>query len=497
MEKLQFVTDLLDSLNQNNVNYCHFKSNEHLDAAISGDTDLDILFAYNDAEKANEILLAIGFKKFNTAWFVNYPYVADYIAIEKGKIIHVHAHFRLIIGESKVKSYILPWDIEILENRVFDEEHSIYTSNPVDEMLLLIVRTALKLPGNSINYDKKRDIIDGKREFEWLRNRVKKEKLSKLSETKFGEKICAVVENIYDQSINYNNIRKFHKIAEIELKKHRRFSFLQSKVIRFTRRSAQIFSLINRKYSVIPNLKNHRTLNSKGLIITLMGADGSGKSTQVNNITNLLRKKMDVRYVYMGSGNGPSSWHRFILKIGKDFLVNKNKETKYKDATKKHSTSGLNFKKILNAIYYTSLAIEKKTKLNKLDKYRNKGMICVTDRYPQIQLFGYNDGLHMHDWLTSRNFILRRIAEFEYNCYHLSTKIEPNIVFKLIGDPEVLHQRRKEMNLEEIEKKQQGIKDITFSNNVKTYEINAENKIEDTTAYILDMIGEEIKNSIN
>ena len=43
MKVLNIVKNDLDEFHKNNINYCHFKSNEHVDAAVIGDTDLDIL----------------------------------------------------------------------------------------------------------------------------------------------------------------------------------------------------------------------------------------------------------------------------------------------------------------------------------------------------------------------------------------------------------------------------------------------------------------------
>ena len=38
MKVLNIVKNVLDEFNKNNIKYCHFKSNEHVDAAVIGDT---------------------------------------------------------------------------------------------------------------------------------------------------------------------------------------------------------------------------------------------------------------------------------------------------------------------------------------------------------------------------------------------------------------------------------------------------------------------------
>ena len=220
-----------------------------------------------------------------------------------------------------------------------------------------------------------------------------------------------------------------------------------------------------------------------------MGSDGSGKSTQVALLKTILLKKIDVRYLYMGSGDGHASWHRNLLKIGLGLLKSKKgSSVAYKD--KKPSVFSF-----LKTIYVISLAVEKKTKLMQLNSYRKKGMICITDRYPQTQIYGYNDGLHLSDWLISSNIFLRALADFEYKCYNLSNEIKPDLVVKLIADSDVLHSRRSEMTKKEIEKKQDGIKNMFFDQSVDVVELDASLSKDEVTALILDKISHKLTES--
>lgn len=496
MKVLNIVKNVLDEFNKNNIKYCHFKSNEHVDAAVIGDTDLDILFDYSQYNKIRTLLLNLGFKQFNTAWFVSYPYVEDYLAIDNGKIVHIHAHFKLILGESKVKSYILPWEKELFKNRVFIEEYNIYTSSPVEEMLLLIIRTSLKLPSSNINYENKRDIIDSRREFTWLKNIVSKQEIIKISSEKFDITISESIEKIYDENINYENIKSFYLIAKKYLDLNRRYSYLQSKFSKVTRRIAQLFFALNRKFGIIKTLRNHRTFQDKGLVIAIMGSDGSGKSTQVKNIKNILSKKMDIRYVYMGSGDGPSSWHRNILIwLQKIFFKKKKNNYFIKEPQLYTDIKKVDFTKkdILKIIYALSLAIEKRTKLKLIQKYKNKGMIVVTDRYPQTSIYGYNDGPLIADYLTSNNKLLSFLSQIEFNSYEYAKFVYPDIVIKLLGNPEIIHSRRAdEMSLEQIIKKQNGIKSIDFTDKTKVVDIDATLSIDEVTIQIMEQISNSI-----
>ncbi|MDC1081235.1 hypothetical protein OAQ15_03935 [Flavobacteriaceae bacterium] len=488
---LPLVKKTLDEFHALKVSYCHFKSNEHLDAAVSGLTDLDILFAHNEYEKINALLQQLGFQKCNTAWHVSYPHVEDYIAFNEGKIIHIHAHFKLILGESKVKSYILSWEEEILKSRVLSKEYGIYTSDPIHEMLLLIVRIALKLPLNNSNYQENKDVVDATREFEWLKRRVSKNEIIQLFKARFNEKVAANVGIIYDQNITYNNVKIFYKASKNKLNTYRRYSYLQSIWIKQIRRFAIVLIVINRKFKLYQGIRMHRTFDAnRGLIISIMGADGSGKSTQVKRIKSILSKKLDVRYIYMGSGNGPASWHRSLLKFAGSFLKKRKKETSNEENIKFKFSN----KSIFKIIYLLSLAIEKNAKLKRLAVYRKQGMLCITDRYPQIQIDGYNDGLHMSEWKNSSSLLLKHLARFERKCYSLSEAIPPDLVVKLIGESDVLQRRRPEMTNEEIEKKQNGIKSISFDKDVEVIELDTSLQIEEITALILDHVSQRLVN---
>ena len=189
---LQIIEQLLNDLNSNGISYCHWKSNEHLEAAANGNTDLDILFAENQSQRAIEILKRNKFHLFEAVWYRKYKGIADYIGFDKaaGKIVHVHTHFNLDIGEVGIKSYRLPWEDLILENRVFDDHFNIYKSSAEIEYLLLVVRTAFK-----------HDIVDSKSnhtiakhfnlEAEWLYDQIDLDKLRLLSSTALGHEMTS------------------------------------------------------------------------------------------------------------------------------------------------------------------------------------------------------------------------------------------------------------------------------------------------------------------
>ncbi|HEY8190018.1 MAG TPA: hypothetical protein VIF12_04990, partial [Micavibrio sp.] len=187
------VARFLQTLNRDQIRWCSWKSNEHLNAGLCGDTDLDLLF--DPAQKA-DVLKALddcGYIFFETPPHRRYPDILDAIALDpqSGKLLHAHCHFSMIVGEKYLKSYTLPWADMLLGHRYIQETIdgvALYATDPVDEIILLILRESLKRRWRDYVFRKKSAGAD--REFEWLKARVSMEDLSSRSAELLGP-VCA------------------------------------------------------------------------------------------------------------------------------------------------------------------------------------------------------------------------------------------------------------------------------------------------------------------
>ena len=63
------------------------------------------------------------FQKFNSFHLAFQQGVEDYIGLDEfsGKLVHLHLHWQLVIGERNIKSIRVPWENLFLERRVFDK----------------------------------------------------------------------------------------------------------------------------------------------------------------------------------------------------------------------------------------------------------------------------------------------------------------------------------------------------------------------------------------
>lgn len=244
-----------------------------------------------------------------------------------------------------------------------------------------------------------------------------------------------------------------------------------------------------------------KLLNDGGLIISIIGADGTGKSTQTARVTEELGKRFDTHFVYMGAGDGPSSWHRKPLKLLKRiFGVREQKPLSLPDkkrlqenrmkAELKNSFAALH--KIFKFVWAISLAFERKAKLEKLAKLRSQGAIAICDRYPQDKVFGYNDGPLLNCYGKSEYRILRRISFWERSVYGKAITTPPDLVFMLEADPDIIRSRRPDMSIDLINEKQNAIKEMTFAPSTKVISILTNKDVDEVFMAIMLEVNDQI-----
>ena len=499
--QLHIVRSLIRRLEREAILYCHWKSNEHLNAAMCGNTDLDILFEEGKQSHIVELLRQAGFARFRSVWFRRYPAIEDFIGIdrEKGKVVHVHAHFQLVLGETLVKSYRLPWEDDLLRTRVWDEEYGIYRSDAVWEMLLLVIREAIKLTGGVKHARRHPSARSGaNREMTWLRERVSRQDVGTLAATYCGPHARRAIDRLYREGLSSSSLDELRRLILPIFERYRRLSPWQATRIGLVRKLSYPLSRGLRK-TVLPTLPIQRTILGDGLIIAICGADGSGKSTVATEVTRELSRKVAVMRLYMGSGNGSSSILRWPLCAVSRCLCrargNRVRQVGQKPGVQEERSTGTP-RTVLGGVFHLTwaltLAWEKRTKLKRAWQARRKGILVVCDRFPQADIEGYNDGPLLGRLSKSRLPFLRLLGRWERSAYARTARYPPDLVLRLLGPVEVLGRRRPEMDPARIHRKQEGIRAVRFPRSTSVVEIDAGQPLEEVVARALSAIGSMI-----
>ncbi len=504
MPTLDVVRSLLDAFHNRDVRYCHWKSNEHLLAGMSGDTDLDILVDRDQSAEVQEILAHSGFKRFLSAPGAQYPAVEDYVAFDErtGKLAHFHLHYRLMLGEKHLKGYRLPWERRLLETRKFDSIADVYIVDPHIELILLLVRAAIKIRTRDflracfgINYVKQDDLA----EFHWLIQRTQSKQNFQIASELLGEQAAKQIGEILSGSLTMHRLRRLRCSARATLQQYRMFGTLAATSFRWARELSWLVRGVNKRYLHFP-MTTGRRIPSGGLIVVVLGCDGCGKSTASKVVMRWLSWKLHPIHIYMGSGDGPSSLLRWPMKIVAALtrcpVESHGASNRAEPVRERPDPPQRGFRQWIRLFGKTPwalvLAQEKRGKLRTAGRASDRGMVVVCDRFPQCQIMGFNDGPLLSHWLDHRSRWRQSLARWEGRCYQLAQECPPDLVIKLNVSPEVALQRKDDMSLAEVLRRIDAVKSLRFPDQTEVVEINADEPLESVLSQVKHAIWRKI-----
>ena len=481
---LPVVRELVDRLDGAGISYCHWKSNEHLAAAVAGQTDLDVLVSRDNPERLQEVLAAAGYRRF--AAVRAFPAIEDYLTHDpkSGQLVHLHLHYELTVGQPHLKGYRLPWERRVLEDRRFEPSFGLYVAAPEIELLLLLTRSALKLRWR----DRIRGLVgrpivaaDARREYDWLRERADPEFMGLLADDLIGATAAERLRALLEAAWCDRRFRSFASAARRDLQNCRTFGALGAPLLAWAREVLAIADVLNRRYFHRP-VPLRRISPRGGLVVALVGADGSGKSTLTIALRRWLEVKLDVVPIYFGSGDGPSSFYRLPMRL----MARRFRSDAREDGSgSRRDARGSFWRRLGKVPWAVALAAEKQGKLRTMVRARNRGMIVVCDRFPQSQVPGSNDGPLLGDWMNAPGRIRRSLALWEANVYDTARRLaSPDLVVKLLATPAVAVARKPEMSTSEVSRRIGVIRALHFPSTTLVVEIDADQPIDEVRASI-------------
>ncbi|UCE86395.1 MAG: glycosyltransferase [Deltaproteobacteria bacterium] len=494
---------LFRALDEAAVGYCHFKSNEHLAEGLAGITDLDVLVERRHAAAAQSVLLEAGFKRVQSKLAAAYPAVEDYLGFDPdtARLIHVHVHYALVAGEPHLKSYQLRLGDAILSSRVRDADTGVYVTEPNFEMELLLVRCALKLRWRDHVLELLgRPYLRGSllREYHWLMQRIDPARVCAQTAKTLGPAASAALEPLLDQTPTIRGFRRLRARAMASLADQRSHGPVVALALRTAREAVWWFSAVSRRLLGLP-IATRRAVPSGGMVVTFLGPDGCGKSTIAREIRAWLGWKLDVYSVYFGSGDGRVSLQRWPLKLALGLYrrlrpLASGRGPWSADATNIASRTGTwrGGAAKLRWIWALSLALEKRASMRSLVRARNRGMVVVCDRYPQIQVMGFNDGPLLGEWLDRPRGWRRRVAAWEYRVYRDLVRNAPDLAFKLRVSPEMASRRKPEVSRAEVERRLKALEQIDYGERCDAVDLDADRALPQVLAEIKRVIWERL-----
>jgi thymidylate kinase len=488
---LRIVRQLLEELHESGITYCHWKSNEHVGPAVEGLTDLDVLVDAGRAGELQRVLAETGFRRFVAPPLKCYPAIEDYLAFDQdsGRLVHLHLHYELTLGERHLKGYRLPWESQLLETRRFDPDYGIFVADPALEMILLLVRRALKQRSRDRlrglrTADRGRPKSDFQREFEFLRERTDDEAVVAMGRRLLGPGPSGPLLRLLPEPNSPRNQRAFAAAVRGALRQHRTYGRMEAALRCWVREAHWLADGLNRRHC--HRATPRRRISPRGgTIVVLLGSDGAGKSTLSKTLVGWLGAKLDVIPIYFGSGDGPGSFYRWPLRLAHRLFrpaLGRDAPAFSEPRGCPPSPSPRPFKSWLRAAarvpWALALSCEKRGKLRRMLRARNRGMIVICDRFPQAEIPGFNDGPLLAHWGRHPWRVCRWLAEWEAQP-HAAAQAYPDLVIRLIAAPHVARQRRPEMSLEALARRVQAVQSMRFPATTRVVEINTNKPLDE------------------
>ncbi len=452
---------LLFALEQESVSYCYWKSARRIRVSLEGESDLDLLVARGDRQRAVAILEGLGFKQWPDAPGLDHPAVTSFLGYDEaqGAIRHVHVHFRLVLGHSLLKSFRLPIEDRLLERSAMHSSLPIRILDPADEALLLILRANLDMRGDDPLALRRWGELERKYadDVAFLRDRTDAAKVRASAAQFFSPPLAESIASRLDATHLRN--RGLRRAIARELSSFQMYGGIET-TLRAAWRSLRLATgLLNRRWPGVPRLPKRRAPGG-GIIIAFVGVDGSGKSTQVAQARKWLSAEIDVLPLYFGTGDGAPSMLFRPFKAAAQ-LVARTIKVKPKGAShgKVSDRPPGPLYSALFAIWAIGVALDKRHKLATAQRAIARGLVVVADRYPQDENPQFNDGPLLHrvkrtpGWLRS----------LEASIYSSARRAPPDLVVKLRVGPEAVARREPDMRRDVILQRVEWLDELTFA----------------------------------
>lgn len=436
--KVGIIRKLCGELNSHGVSYCHWKSNAMIDLSASGDNDLDLLVSRSDAQLFTKILYNLGFKQAQSRSYQQIPGILDFYGYDEtaDKIVHVHTHYHLILGHDATKNYHLPIEIPYLESAVQGDLFKI--PSPEFEFVVFIIRMVLK--------HSTWDTVLGRQ--------------GKMSPAEHQEMVClkSIVSNvkishILKEHLPYLDAKLFNDCiqtleTDFKLWKRLRFGQKLQKALKEHARRPQVSDiwlkfwhrfargLQHRVFGYIPKKRS----DNGGLMVSIVGGDGAGKTTAVDELYAWLSK--DFEAIKMHMGKPPWSLTtiavRGILKIGRSLGCYPFMRAPIQYSLDSNSQIFPGYPWLLREI---CTARDRYLAYIKARRYASNGALAICDRFPlpQIKLMDGPQGERM-TINCKTNLLIKLLIAFEKHYY--KPIMLPELLIVLKADPNTAVRRK-------------------------------------------------------
>lgn len=453
---------LLADAQRAGISLCSWKSNDHLAAAIAGQTDVDLLVGREDAARFREVMARHGCRSLVPSPGGAHPGIEHHLGMDPdtGRLFHLHVHHQLVLGEHHVKNHRLPMEAALLAGtRTVD---GVPVPRPEAELAVLAVRALLKYRARDVVKDVLRIRTVGvpastRAELRWLGD-----------QTSHGD-VAAVLEESR-APVPADLVVRFLEQVEAEPRAGWVLLGLRSRL----RRSLKPCQRRSRAGALAESLHvswqrrtrfrtdvapTRMTPTTGGLTVALVGADGAGKSTIAGELATWLGWKLDTRLLYLGSTQ-PSRSTRWLY-VG--FRAARRTHRAAEAHVPVLATPAAGLRDTAHALHCLAVVRDRLAALRSGQRAARSGRVVVFDRFPLLPLTGHDahrvlDGPRIGDEVATAGLVRGLLARVERRCYRRFRA--PDLVVALQVPPAVALARKPDHDADVVARKSRAVADL-------------------------------------
>jgi thymidylate kinase len=295
VETLGVVAELAGQLAVAGVRYCHWKSNEAIERSLRGDNDLDLLIDRAHASKFRHVMASLGAVPVRPVRSPHVLGLEDHYLRDQvtGRVVHVQPHFELIVGDDMTKSFRLPVEQAFLTDT---RDAGLPLPPPEVEYLVFVIRMVVKhCPAEALVARKGRLTESERRELAWLESRIDSALVLDLRELLFpqiGDDLWRDGRRVINSDSTLVQRARVGRRLVRALGSDARRAPLTDTWLKVIRRLIRTLTP--------SNFVAGKTLLTGGLIVGVVGGDGSGKSTLVGGLVERLSEHVEVERIHLG-----------------------------------------------------------------------------------------------------------------------------------------------------------------------------------------------------
>jgi thymidylate kinase len=430
------VRELCEALDADGVRYCHWKSNRFLDRSRTAMNDLDLLVRRADSELFSAIVHRLGFKQAENP-ASSLPGVSNYYGYDRwsDRLVHIHAHYQLIVGDDLTKNYRIPLEQAFLDGSGRDGEFRIPSREL--ELIVLVIRIALKHSTWDAFLARRASVpTSAREELAFLQAEVDEGLVYRLLEQHLPfvdrQVFADCMRTIDPQFGIWARIRAGQRLTA-ELAVCARRPRAADIGLKLSRRAAGTA----RRLLSIPAPR--KRMSAGGAMIAVVGADGAGKSTVIEGLSTWLSKNFGVTKVHLGK---PPRSVRTLAVTGVAKLWLGGIAVLGRRSTRGGS-GPVQPRSKLRMLLAVATARDRYIAYRKGRRIAINGGLVICDRFPLPQL-RLMDAPRVERAIAAgaRGRLARRLASLEERYYRALSR--PDVLIVLRVDPEIAVARKPE-----------------------------------------------------